>query len=369
MLTVDNISDFLAKANLLDRGSVVFGTFRATSAARRNKNILVEQARSGYLVKQSDPTSPDGALRTASEAAFSRICHNHPAFAELSKHIPKLIYYIPSGNVVVLELIKHAAPLWTQTFSNSPDLLGRLPKQLGRLLGSLHQSASKILEEPVFSWVERSLPWILMVNRPHPSMLAMMSVSHLSTLRIIQGELVWSKAIDAVRKEWRVDTLIHGDIKSDNILVQQSADNASEVMWLVDWETVQAGDSAWDVAGVLQDFLMHWIQSMPVASSLTPGQMASQAQLPLRSLQPLMRAFWHSYRSARQLSCREQSVMLLRSVRYTACRLIQCAFELSQNSVALPGRSVLLLQLSANILSDPESSQVQLFGIPEDPAF
>ena len=42
------------------------------------------------------------------------------------------------------------------------------------------------------------------------------------------------------------------------------------------------------------------------------------------------------------------------------------AHELSLEQEELPAQAVLLLQLGANLLADPESGQVQIYGIPRE---
>ncbi len=64
----------------------------------------------------------------------------------------------------------------------------------------------------------------------------------------------WARLWTSLRGLWRQETLIHGDIKSDNILVGTPLDRheaPEETVWIVDWEFVEIGDPAWDLASAL----------------------------------------------------------------------------------------------------------------------
>jgi hypothetical protein len=56
--------------------------------------------------------------------------------------------------------------------------------------------------------------------------------------------------------------------------------------------------------------------------------------------------------------------MLLRAVAFSAARLIQSAYEISSGSDSLAGPPVVLLQIAANLLVEPERGQIELYGIP-----
>src|SRR5205085_4146404 len=102
------------------------------------------------------------------------------------------------------------------------------------------------------------LPWVMRVHKPSPDLMATLSPANMETLKILQTQEQISARLDVLRKRWIASTLIHNDIKSDNILVSAPADGAPRVH-IVDWELVQIGDPAWDIAGVLQDFVLFWI--------------------------------------------------------------------------------------------------------------
>jgi len=193
--------------------------------------------------------------------------------------------------------------------------------------------------------------------------MASISPANYETLSIIQGEPDVCRRLDELEESWQGLTLIHGDIKGDNILWVTSKSSSQGSIKIVDWELVQRGDPAWDVAGYFQDVLLYWLSSLPQGDSVE--DMIAKGKRPLRTLQPLLRAFWRGY-SAVAGRNNETNVLLSRSVRYTGGRLIQSAYEMSSIASALPLRAILTLQLSANLLDDPESAQVQLLGIFDD---
>jgi hypothetical protein len=56
--------------------------------------------------------------------------------------------------------------------------------------------------------------------------------------------------------------------------------------------------------------------------------------------------------------------LLMRAVAFSAARIIQSAYEISFGSDSLRGRPVVLLQIAANLLAEPERGQIELYGIP-----
>jgi thiamine kinase-like enzyme len=107
-------------------------------------------------------------------------------------------------------------------------------------------------------------------------------------------------ALDSLRTEWSPETLIHNDMKGDNILVTADAGEGTLVC-IVDWELIQVGDPAWDVGAVFRDMLDYWLLSVPLSGDLRPEQMLERAQLPLSRLHPAARAFWHGYRASARM--------------------------------------------------------------------
>jgi hypothetical protein len=369
MLDVDSVTDYLLGHGLIDRAAIIDGELTVVSAARRNRNLRVEgPAGAGYLIKQADGLS-DGAAETLRfEAAFCAFCHQEPAATAAARVVPRLRHCDPGRPLLALELVRGGAPPWGALAE--PNALAPAARAVGGALATVHTTfrLPGLAEDPRLSWLPRRLPWVMMVHKPGLELLATLSPANCEVLRLLQARDGPGERLDRLRPLWQPDTVIHGDVKSDNLLHVPAAPGtgpgAGEVC-LVDWEMVQVGDPAWDVAGVLQDLVLLWVNSMPLAEHVGVEELAARARQPWHDVQAALRAFWRAYERGAGLAPAAADRLLLRAVGFSAARLIQTAYEWAQSMSALPVQSVLLLQVSANLLQNPEEAQVRFYGIPQ----
>ncbi|MDT5295742.1 MAG: hypothetical protein QOJ76_2622 [Acidobacteriota bacterium] len=369
MLGIENALPYLIERGLVTPQTVFEGELLIANAARRNRNLRVTRKDGvSYLIKQPDDPTYGGAYTLRCEAGFYTFCREEPAAAALKALLPRMMYFDPERSLLALELFEDAKPLWT-LYSKSEALSfpSHVAGALGRALGLLHRTLTLPgpAEDARLNWLRRDVPWVMQVHRPGPEVLSNISPANYQTLRILQTQENLSAHLDNLRRLWRPRAVIHSDIKSDNVLVlpaPEDADPKAVEIRLVDWETVQLGDPAWDVAGALQDFMLFWISSMTPGTH-SPEQMVATARHPLIVLQSAIRTLWRGYREAAQLAPEEADALIGRAVQYSAARLIQSAYEMASNAQQLPVPSVLMLQISANILADPATGQVQLYGI------
>jgi thiamine kinase-like enzyme len=182
---------------------------------------------------------------------------------------------------------------------------------------------------------------------------------------MIQESSALCEWLDQLYKEWRVESLIHGDIRWDNFsLFVSSAAGRKSGLRIVDWELACLGDPCWDVGTVFSEYMNLWLRSAPISGGTLPEQFLKFARYPLEKMQPAIRSFWNSYVRQMDPDTLQSEEWLLRSVKYSAARLVQTAFERVQEAVQVTGQAACLLQLSANILERPREASVQLFGIP-----
>jgi Ser/Thr protein kinase RdoA (MazF antagonist) len=377
-LDLDSAVPFLLEHGLLERDWIVDGELTLLSATRRNRNLRIEgPGGAGYLIKQPDELAPAGRRTLTNEAAFYEFCQHEPAAAAVARFLPRLVLRDRDCALHALELIPGAATLAAYHLGRSPDEFPvGASHGLGHELGTLHRvfRLPGLVDDPRLSWLSQSVPWVFSAHRrPTPAMLADLSPAGARVFQIIQSQAGLSAELDNLGRLWRHETLIHGDIKSDNILVgvpRGRHEAPLEAVWIVDWEFVQIGDPAWDLASALHDFLVFWTSSMPLEPDLSAEAMIDRARYPLSVLRPAIRSLWQGYRAAAGLGTPENEpeadALFRRAVAFSAARLIMAAHELSLEQEELPTQAVLLLQLGVNMLADPESAQAQLYSITRE---
>jgi 5-methylthioribose kinase len=363
LLTVDNAIAFLLNQRLVDAKDVVEGDLKIVDAARRNRNLRVTR-RSGlsYLIKQPDPREAGARHTLSTEARFYTFCEREPRAAPMLGLMPRLFQFDPDPAILVLELLQPSVTLRDYYMALGS---GRFPSDacegIGRALGTFHRTCrlTTLADVAALQGLPSAVPWILAVHKPGPEMLAKLSPANTVVLKILQQDIRVTRALDGLRQEWRTETLIHNDIKADNVLLIE--DNGQADVRLVDWELIQMGDPAWDLGGLFHDALLH---SMPASSSRTPSEQLEEAGIPLALVREVIRGMWLGYQKVADLTIDSAAGLLERSIGYAAARIIQSAYEHSSSAPSVSNHAVVMLQLAANVLADPAAAALSLFGLP-----
>jgi len=361
-LNVDTATPYLLRRRLIDNRAIVDGDLEIVDASRRNHSLkIVRRSGASYFLKQAggDPTS---RLTIGREAWFYSYCQRSPSTAPLLDFLARLLVWDETRGLIIMEHVGGRS-LWSHyadtTRRSFPSAAGA---PLGRQLGMLHRLFRAEIEPEWVAGMGAPPPWILRAHRPSPDMLSRFSPAHIRILEFLQEEAILVAGLVELQRAWRPDTLIHNDLKGENILVED-ADGDTRVR-IIDWELAQLGDAAWDVGAILRDFLSYWLMSVPLSSDLTPEEMLAGAQVPLSGLHPAARDFWEAYRAAAWSGDgATESGFLLRAVQYAAARLVQGAHELCSNQPVPPNLALAMLQLAANIMADPRGAALHLFGL------
>ncbi len=102
---------------------------------------------------------------------------------------------------------------------------------------------------------------------------------------------------------------------------------------------------------------------MPLAAGLDPEEMEKQATIPLKDLQPAIRAFWNTYASTMDLDPMQTRQLLERCTSHAAARMLQTVFEWMNRQQQLSLPSVFQLQVSLNMLQKPTEAASVLLGL------
>jgi hypothetical protein len=359
-LTAPNLAHFLISRGLLDPEAVAAGDLAIIDASRRNRNFkVIRNTGPGLFIKQARDTQPDAIQTLRREAACYERARDDPT---LNRLMPQLITYNATRHVLIIELIPEAESLVehharVKTF---PTEIGRM---LGEGLGLYHAQATSAVEtEAIRSLFPRQTPVVLRLQSGGLASLEQFGRIGPSLSAIIQQNLEFQNLLDALGAEWRFDSLIHSDLKWDNILLFPALGGGFDFR-VVDWEMADFGDCAWDVGSVLHSFLMVWIRSMPIGSGLPPEHYVAMAAQPIEKMRSMLQAFWDAYAVTRGFTGSERKAALERSMRFGAARGVWTAAEQCVHETQLDPAAMAMLQVSLNILKDPAQAVTDLLDV------
>ena len=234
----------LVNEGVVSAGAARDGRVAVTDLSRSNPVGLVHVDGCPELVAKCGTVSVDGIDPIGGEIAAYRWLSRSPDTAHLA---PIPLLEAGRETAVVTRAVPGATTLH--------EALGSAPAgepliaELGRILGVLHGA-------PVApgDLVARR-PWILGVPAGH---MPAITVGNEPAVRLTEeiarcGPV--AAAIARLDRAWSARTVIHGDVKFDNVLV------AADRMVLVDWELAGLGAPVWDLAGVVDGLLLPWCVS------------------------------------------------------------------------------------------------------------
>lgn len=360
-LTTDNLAHYLLERGLTTRESVVNGGIEISEIPRRNQNFKVRQRDgSGYFLKQVRRWEPEALRTLQAEAQCYQLATEREEFADLRDIVPCFHSYDPRRAVLVTELLD-AETVTEHHFRNDAFPVA-VAEQLGRAFGSYHRKAAANGAPAVNGLFSRRTAWALSLHDMAPQSVQDPSGGIFQMLGMIRQFPQFAESFQELRGEWRTDAVIHSDIKWDNCLLCKESDGSPKLK-VVDWEMADWGDSCWDIAAIFSAYLSFWVQSLPANGLGNPGALVGQARFPIERMQPAIRSFWSTYRESRGLLPTASSQLLRRAVRYAGARNIQTAFETLQLMPQAHSGTVLLLQLSMNVLTKPEEAARELLGL------
>jgi hypothetical protein len=362
MLTQPEVAQYLLQGEFITAASVVDEDLRIVEASRRNRNFKVIRERGpSYLLKQG--LDSNGRATVAHESIIYKYMETATGGEAFRPFLPGCHHYDANTGVLILELLTGFQDIREYhtlrgTFSIT------VAAALGRALSSLHSLDVSSLAATSDSSFAGRPPWALTLHRPGIGVFRDTSSANMQLIRIVQNTPGFSCALDELREGWRINSLVHNDIKWDNCLVFFSSHSNRKVdLKLVDWEFARLGDFCWDVGSVFSNYLSFWLFSIPVSGQDPPDRFLDLAQYPLERMQPAIRSYWQSYVCGMGFGLVESEEYLLRSMKYAAARLVQTGYEHMHHSAHLTGNIICLLQLSLNIMQRPYEAIAHLLGI------
>jgi len=363
-LTAYNLPHYLLSRGLIDSRSLVEGDFAIAEAGRRNRNFKVLRQRSpGLFVKQIKTTEAQAIYTIEREAAFYRAVHGDPKYGSIGRLVPEFVDYDARRHAVAVRLADNTESMQERQMRESK--YGEdTARVLGRALALVHSYGTAMMSDSSMrSLFTCQLPWPLTFDQSGYQMLEGFGPIGRALGAGIRQFPTLQPLLSALRAEWRYDSLIHNDMKWDNCLLKMQAEGEPELT-IVDWELVDIGDGAWDVATIFKEYVMAMLMNASTREMAAAQKYPAPPAVTLETLRPSVRAFWEAYASGRGLSGIQAQITLLRAIRLTAGRMIVAVLEYLGGMPELGPFGNTMLQTGVGLLEAPQVAMAQLLGSP-----
>lgn len=358
ILTKENIGPYLLERAFVDPEAAIAGDLVIVGAPTRNNVFKVVQARGrSCFIKQPFKFDAATIQLLAREASSYQLIFGHAAYRAASAALPRLVGYDPERHVLAVEYVRNTTSVHEMILKRR-SFFPELAARMGVILARFHFPVPHGAELACFP---RHPPWVLLLPDADAAQFFPDHAAVTGLLNTVKAHSALAGALRQLRSEWRIECLIHNDVKWANFIA--SADDP-EFLRLIDWELADIGDAAWDVAGLLQSYVSAWIfgfdDSNPTAYDLPAGT----ADFEISRMHGSVQRFWAAYVAERGLEDGQAAELLGRSVRLLACRMIQTAAEGAMKAATIPPNSMRAVQAAFNILQRPKEAAAELLGLP-----
>ena len=325
--------------NLIEVGSIAPGQVAAglrVIDTSRPARVWIVRASDGTALVVKQATDTADRRRLAREAAIYALLRG----VEMDgSFLPPRVSYHDRQGLLIMDHIGGAS---------LADIAGRRNHD-GSAAGALGQTLARLHQIPVDEATPcldiDEPPSALRIHRPGLGWYTRSSVSSLRMRASIQHDRDLARALDALQETWRAETLIHADLKLEHVLVCRPASLA-----IIDWESAQRGDAAWDIGTVFAGYLLRWLRSIPLLAGHELRELANRADVPIERIQQATNAFWQAYHQGAVLDDVRRRDLLVRSIGAAAAILLQREEEYLQTVNASTSRTAMILSVSRTML-------------------
>ena len=274
-INIDNVVTYLLEHKLINNNSIVDGDLQIFDVSRKNKNIkVIRKNDTSFLLKQSNPTDTQSSTTIKREALLYALMQNDEDFLPLLNISPRLIDFDVEKNLMITEFVigssfrDHILYAMNETDTKYVGLLGKT-------IANYHYSFAKKATNQKLKFLPRTFIFENLLIHPGPEIFISLSQANMKLLKIIQKDQKIYDLLEGIVSSWDLQTLIHGDIKFDNIIIASSKKNTKSVnkILITDREMATIGDPAWDIGSIFQEFVRLWLSLLPITGADSAEQL------------------------------------------------------------------------------------------------
>jgi len=347
-INIDNIASYMIDKGLMKTKSIVDGDLIVSDLSRKNLNFtIVCENSTSYFLKQPYVTDEYSIETINRESKFYSKVFSSIIFSKIQEITPRFIKFDSKNNVLITKFITNY-----QKNNEKEILFGKQMSALGKNLGRFHSLTSQKMIHSEFNFLPKSFPPTILISRPRPELFSLMGLGSLQFLKDIQQNEILFKFLVDLEKIWRIETIIHGDLKFDNMIFATSETKKGSELKLLDWELVQIGDPAWDIGTILFNFLYSHLFGEGFLKKFKMKENLEQIKSLIQTIGLDFKVLWNAYQKEMKQTKLIDETFLERAIKYATAKLIQSSFDSLQEEVESSDRELINIKISETLIKN-----------------
>lgn len=386
LLSYQNVIHYLQNSGLCSLEDEAVYKSRLPETQGKNHNLLVNLAGDSasadlsvrqLLVKQEQHNSHVYNYQEFfNEWLFHQLLQQFPALGNIGEITPSLIHFDPENSILVRKYLNEYTEL--SKFYQHSSIFGNVfaPEiaiAIGTTLAELHGSTFNQKEYRDFMATAPQGQYRYNYYNPAQG-IEMITPDTFSMiprqgwqfyLEYQQNERIES-AIADLAYQWKPCCLTHNDLHLSNILIHsrwKQLDNC--LIKIIDWEGCAWGDPAYDLGTLLASYLHIWLSSLVVDFTLNIRESLELAIIPLEMIQPTIIALIRAYLETFPKILEHRRDLMVHILQFTGLALIHRINHSITQQKYFDNTHLAMLQIAKNLLTIPEKSILNIFGISE----
>lgn len=354
-LTSSSLVSWLIQRGLLRPSAITGGQFAVQELEHHNRGFRVYRpAEEPIYVKQLREFDQPNIQCLKREAAFGTALANCQTADWLKSHTPEFLNYDARHHAVTVRLISQTINLH-ECMEQLLLIPGLLSCQVGATIASFQSSeCDAILASIPTEILPCKAPWILSFHIDQGA--GSLSPQNEQFLAGLKHDRLLTDSLDELREDWSATSLMHGDLKWNNVLVQQrGGTNSADEWFIIDWEMVDRGEPLWDLATMVQCWWHYWILSTPPDQLSDFDTLQVQRRQAFDETRSSMDGLWIGYVETLKLHGSTYDDCRLRLATMAAARMLQSVYELLNTGGVAAEYVELMVEMSRRVFADPGS--------------
>lgn len=372
ILSAENVFQYLIEQKLCSKEQV---PLQIKPKLCKNFNLLVTLPNTQYfLVKQEPHAGEEASDGLINEWRIQEFLQKFPEASYIQRLISEAIHFDSQRSIIVFNYLNDYCDL-SDFYTKECIFPVTIASAIGASLATVHRTTIDSKQYKNFFSRECEDPSMDIPNflggleRIEPEIFGVVSADNLKFFELFQRYDSLTQAIAQLNTTFESCCLMHNDLKLNNILLHNEweqvlleAEQSSNIVRLIDWESCTWGDPAYDLGTIIASYLKIWLESLAISTAIDVESALRLAITPLEQLQPSITALTKAYLDNFPEIMQRRPDFLKSVVQFSGYGLIEKIKARIQYQEPFGNTGICMLQVAKTLLCRPMQSIPTVFG-------